>query len=48
VRESGPDHDKLFEVELRIKGDVVGRGVGRSKKEAEQLAARQALQQADA
>src|SRR5512146_103655 len=42
VRESGPDHDKLFEVELTVKGDVVGRGAGRSKKEAEQLAAKQA------
>ncbi len=48
VRESGPDHDKLFEVELRINGEVVGRGVGHSKKEAEQLAAQQALRQAGA
>jgi ribonuclease III len=44
VREAGPDHDKLFEVELSVKGNVVGRGAGRSKKEAEQLAAKQALQ----
>lgn len=44
VRETGPDHDKVFEVELSVKGDVVGRGIGRSKKEAEQLAAKQALQ----
>lgn len=48
VRESGPDHDKVFEVELTVKGDVVGRGAGHSKKEAEQLAAKQALQQAGA
>jgi len=46
VRESGPDHDKVFEVEVRIKEDLFGRGIGRSKKEAEQSAAKQALQQA--
>lgn len=45
VRESGPDHDKVFEVEVNVGGEPVGRGVGRSKKEAEQLAAKQALQQ---
>ena len=45
VRETGPDHQKLFEVELSIQGEVVGRGEGRSKKEAEQQAAKQALQQ---
>ncbi len=46
VRESGPDHDKFFEVELTVKGQVFGRGAGRSKKEAEQLAAKEALRQA--
>jgi ribonuclease III len=46
IRETGPDHQKLFEVELSIQGEVVGLGVGRSKKEAEQQAAKQALQQA--
>ncbi|HWC50397.1 MAG TPA: ribonuclease III [Nitrospira sp.] len=45
VRESGPDHDKLFEVEVTVNGEVVGRGTGRSKKEAEQSAAKQALQE---
>ncbi|MGQ0809677.1 MAG: ribonuclease III [Nitrospiraceae bacterium] len=45
VRESGPDHQKLFEVELSICGDVVGVGRGHSKKEAEQRAAKQALDQ---
>ncbi|HEU4684956.1 MAG TPA: ribonuclease III [Nitrospira sp.] len=44
VRQSGPDHDKLFEVEASVKDEVVGRGTGRSKKEAEQSAAKQALQ----
>jgi ribonuclease III len=46
VRESGPDHDKLFEVEVTVNGKVVGRGTGRSKKEAEQSAAKQALREA--
>ena len=42
--ESGPDHQKLFEVEARVGSDVLGRAAGRSKKTAEQDAARQALQ----
>ena len=45
VRETGLDHQKLFEVELSIQGEVVGMGSGRSKKEAEQQAAKQALEQ---
>lgn len=45
VRETGPDHQKLFEVEVSIQDEVVGVGSGRSKKEAEQQAAKQALQQ---
>ena len=44
VRESGPDHQKLFEVEVRVKGDLMGSGRGFSKKEAEQMAAQQALE----
>ncbi len=43
VSESGPDHRKEFTVELTVKGEVYGRGTGRSKKEAEQRAAREAL-----
>jgi ribonuclease-3 len=43
VRETGPDHQKTFEVHLMIQGDVRGMGVGKSKKEAEQMAAKQAL-----
>ncbi len=43
VSETGPDHQKLFSVELSVRGDVYGRGVGRSKKEAEQRAAKEAL-----
>lgn len=44
VDESGPDHDKSFIVELYLNSNVIGRGVGRSKKAAEQEAARQALE----
>ncbi len=43
VRESGPDHMKTFEVEVFIAGESRGRGAGRSKKEAEQAAALEAL-----
>jgi ribonuclease-3 len=43
VRERGPDHDKVFEVELTIRGQLQGIGKGKSKKEAEQAAARQVL-----
>jgi ribonuclease-3 len=45
VRESGPDHQKHFEVEVRINERVAGTGQGLSKKEAEQMAARCALEQ---
>jgi ribonuclease-3 len=45
VRESGPDHDKVFEVEVWVNDEVKGVGSGRSKKEAEQSAARKALEQ---
>lgn len=41
--ESGPDHDKSFEVEVRLNSNVIGKGVGHSKKAAEQAAARVAL-----
>lgn len=41
--ESGPDHDKRFEVEVRLNSNVIGRGAGRSKKLAEQEAAKEAL-----
>ncbi len=43
VSETGPDHQKQFEVELVIKGQVYGRGIGRNKKEAEQRAAKESL-----
>lgn len=41
---SGPDHMRTFECAALIDGEIVGRGVGRSKKAAEQEAAREALQ----
>ena len=44
LRETGPDHKKLFEVNLSIKGKIVGTGRGKSKKVAEQQAAKQALE----
>jgi ribonuclease-3 len=43
VRETGPPHERLFEVEAAVDGRAVGRGVGRSKKIAEQQAAHEAL-----
>jgi len=43
VSETGPDHRRQFEVELVIKGEVVGKGTGGSKKTAEQIAAKEAL-----
>ena len=44
VGESGPDHDKHFEVEVCLNGKVVGLGSGSSKKRAEQDAARVAIE----
>ena len=41
--EEGPDHDKTFEVVISIAGKTYGMGRGRSKKEAEQQAAEEAL-----
>lgn len=44
IGESGPDHNKVFEVEVHLNSNVVGRGKGRTKKLAEQEAAREALE----
>lgn len=41
--ESGPDHDKIFEVEVHLNSNVIGVGKGRNKKQAEQMAAKEAL-----
>lgn len=43
VEESGPPHDKRFVAEVYLKEQVIGRGVGSSKKAAEQAAAQDAL-----
>ncbi len=45
VKESGPDHDKRFEASVVINGEVKGVGHGKSKKEAQQEAARKALEE---
>ena len=45
VSESGPDHAKVFAVAVTLNGQVIGLGSGHSKKEAEQSAARAALEQ---
>ncbi len=42
--ERGPDHEKVFSVDVSVTGQTIGRGHGRSKKEAQQMAARDALQ----
>ena len=44
VSESGPDHNKHFVMEVHLNNNVIGKGGGRSKKEAEQQAAREALE----
>ena len=44
LAQSGPDHNKKFLFEVRLNGESVGRGEGRSKKEAEQAAAKDALE----
>ena len=43
VGESGPAHDRTFEVEVRFNGLILGRGIGKSKKQAEEAAAADAL-----
>ncbi len=44
INESGPDHDKTFEAEVSLNGEVLATGVGKSKKEAEMQAAKKALE----
>ena len=43
IGESGPDHAKTFQMEVRLNGKAIGAGQGRSKKEAEQAAAKAAV-----
>ena len=42
--EQGPDHNKVFTVEVRLNSNVIGIGTGKNKKKAEQMAAKQALE----
>lgn len=42
--EQGPDHNKIFEVEVHLNSNVIGKGKGKNKKRAEQMAAKQALE----
>lgn len=44
VNESGPAHNKSFTVEVHLNSNVIGKGTGKSKKQAEQMAAKQALE----
>lgn len=44
VSEEGPDHDKIFAMRIEVGGETLGEGQGHSKKEAQQAAARQALE----
>lgn len=43
ISESGPDHEKIFTFVVKLNGKVIGQGEGKSKKEAEQAAAGDAL-----
>lgn len=43
TKEEGPDHNKLFHMDVMINKNVIGSGIGRNKKEAEQMAAKEAL-----
>ena len=45
LKESGPDHDKQFQASVTIAGEVKGLGWGKSKKEAEQETAKNALEE---
>jgi len=44
IEEQGPPHDRVFQISATISGVEVGRGTGRSKKDAEQEAAQAALE----
>lgn len=44
VSESGPDHNKAFSVHVCLNSNVIGHGEGKSKKDAEQMAAKEALE----
>lgn len=43
LKEAGPDHEKIFYIDVMVDNNTVGKGSGRNKKEAEQMAAKEAL-----
>jgi len=43
IKEEGPDHNKVFHMNVVVDNKIVGKGSGRNKKEAEQMAAKEAL-----
>ena len=43
TKETGPDHDKSFEAQVKCNGKILAKGTGKSKKEAEMQAAKKAL-----
>ncbi len=47
TKEDGPEHERIFEVEVLIGEKSLGKGIGKSKKDAEQKAASQAFEQLD-
>jgi ribonuclease-3 len=44
INEFGPDHAKEFEVVVKVKSEIMGKGLGKTKKEAEQAAAKIAME----
>ncbi|MBN1823282.1 MAG: ribonuclease III [Endomicrobiales bacterium] len=47
LNESGPDHEKIFEIGVYLKRKLLAKGSGRSKKDAQQVAAKRALKEID-
>jgi len=47
VKETGPDHDKIFESVVKVDGKIFGKGKGKTKKQAEQFCAKVALKKID-
>jgi ribonuclease III len=48
IEATGPDHNKNFVIEVWIDGNMVGKGNGRNKKDAEQRAAQDAVEKIQA
>lgn len=47
IKQDGPDHNKTFHVNVSINDEIFGNGTGKSKKEAEQMAAKEALKKVE-